>query len=228
MKLKKIASLMLAGVMAASMLAGCQNANVDPEEPTDEPDVVVSDATNMLYSELSGSAKAMVTATANADLDKALQNAADKYWDYNSTAKLDKLIDVSNKNRENHQHTWQAAGALKSAMGADFTEFGKYDHWFDCDCTNFYANNTSKKSMVTLYVVDASDSDAYVMEMLADKIDNAITHLPKATHGNIHDDYTYSYTVSASIATKTVTFAGVDMGIKYVAVYMTQTPTENA
>ena len=223
MKLKKIASLMLAGVMAVSMLAGCQNANVDPEEPTDEPDVVVSDATNMLYSELSGSAKAMVTATANADLDKALQNAADKYWDYNSTAKIDKLIDVSNENWDNDYHTWQAAGALKSAMGADYTKIG-----MPRDQDYFWSNSTSKKSMVTLYVVDASDSDAYVMEMLADKIDNAITHLPKATHKDIHDDYTYSYTVSASIATKTVTFAGVDMGIKYVAVYMTQTPTENA
>ena len=221
MKLKKIASLMLAGVMAVSMLAGCQNANVDPEEPTDEPDVVVSDATNMLYSELSGSAKAMVTATANADLDKALQNAADKYWDYNSNAPIDKLLDVTKE--------WNAGEALQSAMGANFTEFGKYGHhWFDCDCTNFYANNTSEKSMVKLYVVNASDSDAYVMEMVADRIDSDVTHLPKATHGNIHDDYTYSYTVSASIATKTVTFAGVDMGIKYVAVYMTQTPTENA
>ena len=227
MKLKKIASLMLAGVMAVSMLAGCQNANVDPEEPTDEPDVVVSDATNMLYSELSGSAKAMVTATANADLDKALQNAADKYWDYNSTAKLDKLIDVSNESYENHWNTWQAAGALKSAMGANYTEIGNAPKW-NKDGTAFWSNDTSKKSMVTLYVVDASDSDAYVMEMLADRIDSAITHLPKATYGNIHDDYTYSYTVSASIATKTVTFAGVDMGIKYVAVYMTQTPTENA
>ena len=37
MKLKKIASLMLAGVMAVSMLAGCQNTSVNPE-PTPNPD----------------------------------------------------------------------------------------------------------------------------------------------------------------------------------------------
>ena len=226
MKLKKIASLMLAGVMAVSMLAGCQNANVDPEEPTDEPDVVVSDATNMLYNELSGSAKARVDAVANADLDKALADAADKYWDYNSGADYDVLTNVTNPARGPE---WNASKALKSAMGADFDEFGEYDHdRFDCNCTNFYANNTSEKSMVTLYVVNASDSDAYVMEMLADEIDRNITHLPEATHGNIRDDYVYSYTVSASIATKTVNFAGVDMGIKYVAVCVTQTPTENA
>ena len=218
MKLKKIASLALAGVMAVSMLAGCNTVSNEPEQPNDDQ-VVVSDATNMLYSELSGSAKAMVTATANADLDKALQNAADKYWDYNSTAKIDKLTNVTT--------VWNAGKALKSAMGANYTEIGKAPQWKK-DGTAFWSNDTSKKSMVMLYVVDASDSDAYVMEMVADQIDSAVTHLPKATYGNIHDDYTYSYTVSASIATKTVTFAGVDMGIKYVAVYMTQTPTENA
>ena len=37
MKLKKIASLALAGVMAVSMLAGCQNTSVNPE-PTPNPD----------------------------------------------------------------------------------------------------------------------------------------------------------------------------------------------
>ena len=34
MKLKKIASLMLAGIMAVSMLTACQGTNVDPEDPT--------------------------------------------------------------------------------------------------------------------------------------------------------------------------------------------------
>ena len=41
MKLKKIASLMLAGVMAVSMLAGCSGkGTTDPENPTDDPIVV--------------------------------------------------------------------------------------------------------------------------------------------------------------------------------------------
>ena len=90
MKLKKIASLMLAGVMAVSMLAGCQNANVDPEKP-EQPDEPTSSATyaEMLKSELTGSAKEMVTPVANADLDAALKNAVDKYFDYNSGSVTD-------------------------------------------------------------------------------------------------------------------------------------------
>ena len=41
MKLKKIASLLLAGVMAASMLAGCNTTSADPENPAN-PDVDVT------------------------------------------------------------------------------------------------------------------------------------------------------------------------------------------
>ena len=51
MKLKKIASLMLAGIMAVSMLAGCKTAT----EPTEEPDVTP----------VTG-----VAATVNGELDK--------------------------------------------------------------------------------------------------------------------------------------------------------------
>ena len=41
MKLKKIASLMLAGVMAVSMLTACgSKGTTDPENPTDDPVVV--------------------------------------------------------------------------------------------------------------------------------------------------------------------------------------------
>ena len=37
MKLKKIASLMLAGVMAVSMLTACNTASEQPQDPTTPP-----------------------------------------------------------------------------------------------------------------------------------------------------------------------------------------------
>ena len=82
MKLKKIASLMLAGVMAVSMFAGC--ATTTPEQPEQPETPATSNAADMLYSELTGSAKGKVSAVANADLDEALENAVDKYFDYTS------------------------------------------------------------------------------------------------------------------------------------------------
>ena len=84
MKLKKIASLMLAGVMAVSMLAGCATANVEPEQPEKPETPATSAAADALYSELTGSAKEKVTAVADADLDSALDNAVAKYWNYGS------------------------------------------------------------------------------------------------------------------------------------------------
>ena len=210
MKLKKIASLMLAGIMAVSMLTACGNTvSEKPEDPTEEPDVVVSAATDMLYSELSGSAKARVTAVASEELDEALANAADKYWDYDSTAKFNNLKDIS---------WWNAGKAVKGAMGAEYTDID------DLKC-----NTTSHEEAVEVYVIDASTSDAFVMELLANKIDHELDWLPKYNHGKgVSKDYVYSYTVSASIVEKTVNFGGVDMGIKYVAVYVAQTAAENA
>ena len=224
MKLKKIASLMLAGVMAVSMLAGCQNANVDPEQP-EQPDEPTSSATyaEMLESELTGSAKAMVTPVANADLDAALKNAVDKYFDYDSGfpttpgydgdyfIKYDDLADYRND---------KVGAAVKSAMGADFDTITKFDDTLD-----------KTKSAVEVYALPASTSDAYALELLAEKIDQATSQLPAEGGTDSHSqkaNYDYDYTVAVSIETRTVTFAGVDMGVKYVAFMMTNNVTEKA
>ena len=75
MKLKKIASLMLAGVMAVSMLAGCQNTNVKPDAPTD-PDPTPAtgysvDLGNALADVLKEHKIDTVVTFADSDVDKA-------------------------------------------------------------------------------------------------------------------------------------------------------------
>ena len=223
MKLKKIASLMLAGVMAVSMLAGCQNANVDPEQP-EQPDEPTSSATyaEMLESELTGSAKAMVTPVANADLDAALKNAVDKYFDYNSgfptTPGYDDDYFIVYDDLADYRND-KVGDAVISAMKADFDTITEFDDTL-----------TKTKSAVEVYALPASTSDAYTLELLAEKIDQATSELP--ADGGADDDgvanYDYDYTVAVSIETRTVTFAGVDMGVKYVAFMMTNNVTEKA
>ena len=75
--------------------------------------------------------------------------------------------------------------------------------------------------------INASTSDAYALELLAERIDPCVSELP--TEGQTDHDgeynYDYSYTISASVETKTVTFAGVEYGIKYVAVMLNKTAT---
>ena len=77
MKLKKIASLMLAGVMAVSMLAGCSTTSNEPQEPTTPPTTTpVSGKSAVFEAQLTDLADMKITMEDNADLQAALDAAA--------------------------------------------------------------------------------------------------------------------------------------------------------
>src|SRR5699024_2022242 len=80
MKLKKIASLALAGIMAVSMLAGCSNANNNNGDDNDDTVVVPVDDSlaTAVNSELSAKVKNTLPITADANLEAALKAVADK------------------------------------------------------------------------------------------------------------------------------------------------------
>ena len=79
MKLKKIASLMLAGVMAVSMLAGCATTSVDPERPENpNVDVTTDGVSTAVAARIKDNGYTIpeyVTFKDNATLDKNLQYA---------------------------------------------------------------------------------------------------------------------------------------------------------
>ena len=77
MKLKKIASLALAGVMAVSMLAGCSTTSNEPQEPTTPPTTTpVSGKSAVFEAQLTDLADVKITMEDNADLQAALDTAA--------------------------------------------------------------------------------------------------------------------------------------------------------
>ena len=77
MKLKKIASLALAGVMAVSMLAGCSTTSNEPQEPTTPPTTTpVSGKSAVFEAQLTPLADVKITMEDNADLQAALDTAA--------------------------------------------------------------------------------------------------------------------------------------------------------
>ena len=77
MKLKKIASLALAGVMAVSMLAGCSTTSNEPQEPTTPPTTTpVSGKSAVFEAQLTDLADMKITMEDNADLQAALDAAA--------------------------------------------------------------------------------------------------------------------------------------------------------
>ena len=165
----------------------------------------------------------MVTPVANSELDAALADVVDKYWDYDSEGDYafgifnnvgyDRLTDVRNG---------RIGESLKSALKANYTDILR--EFIDADDAN-------DRSVVEVYAINASTSDAYALELLAERIDPFVSKLPTEGQTDKFDkmpNYDYSYTISASVETKTVTFAGVEYGIKYVAVMLNKTATEKA
>ena len=77
MKLKKIASLMLAGVMAVSMLAGCNTASNDPEQPNQPEDPIVTGGISAGVESYTVKKPEYVTFADDAQLSENLQYVAE-------------------------------------------------------------------------------------------------------------------------------------------------------
>ena len=77
MKLKKIASLMLAGIMAVSMLAACEGSNTvkDPDSSSSQV-VAPSNIATYANGAMDGAAKAVCTFESNSSLASALKTVA--------------------------------------------------------------------------------------------------------------------------------------------------------
>ena len=100
MKLKKIASLMLAGIMAVSMLAGCKSGNgTDDKTPETENVTSGSQIIDMVNDAIAPN-KAGIKFATNAELSTALKVAVEKLGvsetDANVQADVVKTLDVTN------------------------------------------------------------------------------------------------------------------------------------
>ena len=212
MKLKKIASLMLAGVMAVSMLAGCNTASNNNDEP-ENPDAIpsTSNSATVLHDNMKGDARKMTTPAANADLDSALKQVVDTYFNNEDYLGVLTGSSVAQVKYDNIAVNLEKVLNAKSDIAVGL---------------NYLLNNDETTIAVELYCVEASVSDTYALEQVADKIENDIAGLKDKSNNG---EYSYAYTVSASIVTKPVTSSiveGITGGVKYIAVAVTQTPTK--
>ena len=236
MKLKKIASLALAGVMAVSMLAGCSTTSVNPEPNpnpgNDEP--TVSGYSQMLYNHLTNAAKKKVTPQDSNDVNDALA-AAMKYAAGNTIANsYDWFIDGDTHAVTNSD--WlvapdslkNGANALISEMAAENTL--KESVWMafnvlDPDTANYQRDDMN---ISLLFVADGLKSKNAVMDEVADWIDQQIQYLEddydlpgdilqdNGGH-SMNTDYEYTMSVAADTITltadhgKSMTFVAVNI-----------------
>ena len=232
MKLKKIASLMLAGVMAVSMLTACGEANNsdDTQKPT-EPDVTPAAGYSATFeNRLSALAASNIDMSDNADLNSALKAAMDFAsdskiaWDYNFNNK-DVVTFVPSTNTNDLGYVVDEL-IKKADTNKESDNKGEVGDIFDVLNPNEVGSAAFDKDdvdVVMLYVVDGGlSTDAAVMEV-ADKVNSEIeklvkTYNTKNTVEATHEvDYNYTGSVSADTITldanhgKSMTFVAVEV-----------------
>ena len=225
MKLKKIASLMLAGVMAVSMLTACGGNTTDDTQKPEEPDVTPSTSASAqtLVSNMSKEAQNKVTAVANSDLTAALQSAVTDYFSNADVVKYGKVFEI--------RDTWYgmaSADARNTDIGEALVEnLGAYDN--EVANLNTVGAKTDARTVVEVYGVNGSVTDKDVLEQLGHKIEDEIVALDNDDIGkvdnqvNVRQYIDYDYDVSVSIVTANGRVWGIEDTVKFVAVAVTRT-----
>ena len=224
MKLKKIASLMLAGVMAVSMLAGCNTNSVDPE-PTPDPDPTPATGYSVeMASNLSDAAKKdYIAFEDNADDLAALEDALSKLsWTTTANYTLPKVVD--------YVGAWGNADTMlmvKDFVDAlDIENTGMDYGWMWDDLINKYDQNDDETVKYgVMYVIDGTVDENDALEQIAGDVEELLERLP-----NVNNDvvarYTYDYTVSVSVANKPLDVIDWYNGsANFIAVTVTRVPT---
>ena len=211
MKLKKIASLALAGIMAVSMLAGCKNGgNGNSGSSSSEPTNPATGISTIFYNELSKAAQNALKMSDSSELNNALTKI---------------IEDLDTKEI-------QAGYNNKAVYDEDLSDAIAAPALLDCKVgIKSTVAATDVKDVTTytaVYTVGYDITDAGALKDVVDAVNNILSCLP--TSGNKDGaTYEYDWTGSVSVADKTfVNGFGVERSVKYVAVSLTQTPTKTA
>ena len=215
MKLKKIASLMLAGIMAVSMLAGCEGKNTTSgDDNKDEQNQVtaasVADYANSL---LSDKQKSIFEFENSAELTTALQKVAGNSKKFTSD-EIEKYKDT---------YKWEAVDALATELKNEL----KLD--FDHENTKGLASTTTKgtKTATWVYGVSGKLAEDAAVQLVVNSWASATmsdgTYFPATVINKLDCDY------SAEISAVKVT-APDDSKVSawVVAIVVTQTAVEVA
>ena len=231
MKLKKIASLMLAGVMAVSMLTACGGNTVDDTQKPEEPDVTPSTSASAqtLVSNMSKEAQNKVTAVSNGDLDAALNSAVKDFFSNADVVKYGKIFEIPRT-----EYGWTDADARDTDIGeALVSNLGAYDDVIG-NLNKLNNDKVSAYTAVEVYGVNGSVTDKDVLEQLGHKITQSVENLKTeetTTYDkaeNVQQYIDYDYEVSVSIVTANGRVWGIEDTVKFVAVAVTRTGTVEA
>ena len=224
MKLKKIASLMLAGVMAVSMLAGCNTNSVDPE-PTPDPDPTPATGYSVeMASNLSDDAKKdYIAFEDNADDLAALEDALSKLsWTTTAGYTLPKIAEPVGDWGD--VDTRLMVNDFVDALDIENTGMDYGWVWYDL-IDDYDQNDAETVKYGLMYVIDGTVDENDALEQIAGDVEELLERLPNVNNGVVAR-YTYDYTVSVSVAKKALDVIDWYNGsANFIAVTVTRVPT---
>ena len=219
MKLKKIASLMLAGVMAVSMLTACGDANTtDDTQKPEEPDTTPATGYSATFEgRLSDRGDANISMSDSSDLNAALKFAMDFVSDSKIASDYDQnwkdMVAFVSATDTEKTDLHQAAIELVKKADTDRESLNKTSAGEVLDVLNPNEKNGKdlcKKDnldVVLLYAVDGGlSTDAAVMEV-ADTLNKEIEYLVRSysTDGSVGETVENVYTYTGSVSADTIT-----------------------
>ena len=216
MKLKKIASLALAGIMAVSMLTACGKSanNGNNGEGDGENNGTAAGYSAMLAEAVSDKVKKMdyVTFQDDAKVGEALEDVLSSVGSGNialNSLRAGKVTPVEKKE--------DIAQDFVDAL--DLNDFGKT--W--AFSSNKWMNDTRKVG--NIFYVDATVDMEKAMKQVAEELKGQLEGLEeKGTAGQL--SYKFHYTVSVSVVNKSVdTIDWYHGSVNYIAVTVTRTGT---
>ena len=225
MKLKKIASLMLAGVMAVSMLAGCNTTSVDPE-PTPDPTPATGYSVEMASNLSDAAKKDYIAFEDNADDLTALEDALGN-MSWTTTAGNTALPKVVTPvNGWNAVDTAVVVDDFVTALDIEnkALTYGTMRN----ELVSFKDLNAAETVKYGLmYVIDGTVDVNKALKQVADGIEDLLEQLPNVNVSNtVTTRYTYDYTVSVSVANKALDVIDWYNGsANFITVTVTRVPT---
>ena len=232
MKLKKIASLMLAGVMAVSMLAGCSGkTETKPEGEGNGEGTTASGYSAKLESYLSDEVKDMENVSFQDDAKQATAlESAVKNISAAEVVKTAKENAVPNSIEDWDSPDYaKMIAELKKAYDVQDDDLQAADMNLLWAVNEQYKANRSLNDAVVYAVTGSVDLDK-ALKQVADKLNGYFEQLPAS--GEVNNGkgtnpalvYDYDYTISVSVVNKPVTvFTEYDGSVNYIAVTVSRT-----
>ena len=239
MKLKKIASLALAGVMAVSMLTACNTTSNDNDDNQDDDIVIpVDDSFAVdINNELNTAQKNTLTITADSDLEALLNKVADKFDDHSLQITAGEVVtafvlDSQSTVPQDARHLMglKDDASLTTAVNGGVASSWAPDGWNSVKNAGnyvwkYFGENDSTETTLDFIVVDGGQTEEGLAHEVANQLEALMTEnrMPgEAVVGT--KDYDYDYT--GHVASIKLDNLRGDESFYVVAVEITKTPTE--